>query len=245
MQDNTQKRYIHRHDRAAIFIHWFNTVCWMVLFITGMGLIFDPNINYLGMWLPNFLVSVFGSGKTVAQVHMYTGIGWALVFFVFFIFRFKMYAHFVREVMSINPARDFTWMVRKNLQLILGKNLLKKLGMSTEIPPQPFYNVGQKLFAHQTLVSGLLLFMTGLYMFIAVEFLTNPNPEFWVWARAIHFLIAGLFLAGLLVHFYMAAISSAEKPALSSMFTGEVEEEYARHHHKLWYDEVRHETKNE
>ncbi len=40
--------------------------------------------------------------------------------------------------------------------------------MSTDIPPQLLYNVGQKLFAHQTLISGMILFMTGMYMFLAV-----------------------------------------------------------------------------
>jgi len=245
MQEQSQERYIHRHDHAAIFMHWFNTVCWLVLFITGMGLIFDPQVNYLGMWLPDLLAGIFGSGKVVAQVHMYTGVGWALVFFVFFLTRYRMYVDFVHEVLKINPARDFAWMVRKNIQMILGKKGLKKLGMSTEIPPQPFYNVGQKLFAHQTLVSGALLFMTGLYMFLAVEVLANPNPEVWAWARAIHFLIAGLFLAGLLVHFYMAAISSEEKPAFKSMFTGYVPEDYARHHHELWYEEVKKKKKED
>jgi formate dehydrogenase subunit gamma len=37
----------------------------------------------------------------------------------------------------------------------------------------------------------------------------------------------------------MAAISPDERPAFFSMFTGTVPEDYAEHHHKLWYDEVK------
>jgi formate dehydrogenase subunit gamma len=35
----------------------------------------------------------------------------------------------------------------------------------------------------------------------------------------------------------MAAIAPEERPALKSMFTGSVPESYAKHHHKLWYED--------
>jgi formate dehydrogenase subunit gamma len=47
----------------------------------------------------------------------------------------------------------------------------------------------------------------------------------------------GFVFAGLLIHVYMAAIAAGERPAFISMFTGKVPEDYARHHHRLWYEE--------
>jgi formate dehydrogenase subunit gamma len=43
----------------------------------------------------------------------------------------------------------------------------------------------------------------------------------------------------LILHIYMAAISKEERPAFFSMFTGKVPEEYARHHHQLWHDQIK------
>jgi len=45
--------------------------------------------------------------------------------------------------------------------------------------------------------------------------------------------------AGLLIHIYMASIAAGERPAFISMFTGTVPEDYARHHHRLWYEKVK------
>jgi formate dehydrogenase subunit gamma len=59
------------------------------------------------------------------------------------------------------------------------------------------------------------------------------------WSIVIHFITVGLVFAGLLIHVFMAAIASGEQPALISMFTGTVPEDYAHHHHKLWLDNLK------
>ena len=58
------------------------------------------------------------------------------------------------------------------------------------------------------------------------------------WSILIHFIVVGIVFAGLLVHIYMASIAAGELPALISMFTGSVPESYAKHHHRLWYEEI-------
>ena len=54
----------------------------------------------------------------------------------------------------------------------------------------------------------------------------------------VHFITGGLVFAGLLIHIFMAAIATGEQPALISMFTGTVPEDYARHHHRLWLEDL-------
>ncbi|WP_045211460.1 formate dehydrogenase subunit gamma [Desulfonatronovibrio magnus] len=231
------EKMIHRHDKAAIFIHWFNALCWIFLTLTGLGLIKNDQINPIGAWWPSLMRSIFGSGEMLLNFHIYVGLTWAVVFILYIIFRFKDSMGFLKESFSINPARDMSWMIKKNVQLTLGDKALTKMGMGTDIPPQGFYNAGQKLFAQLTVVAGLILAVTGVIMYLSTMILNNPTPV--AWSRTIHFLMAGLAFAGLLVHIYMAAISREERPAFKSMFSGSVPESYARHHHELWYDEVK------
>ncbi|WP_028574664.1 formate dehydrogenase subunit gamma [Desulfonatronovibrio hydrogenovorans] len=230
-------RMIHRHDRAAIFIHWFNALCWIFLTLTGLGLIKNDQINPVGAWWPSLMRTIFGSGETLLTFHIYTGLIWAAVFLIYIIIRRKQTTDFLKEIFSINPTWDTAWMIKKNIQLTLGKGALKKMGMTTDIPPQGFYNAGQKLFAQLTVIAGLVLVITGVIMYISTIILNNPTPV--AWSRTIHFLMAGLAFAGLLVHIYMAAVSREERPAFKSMFSGVVPEDYAKHHHELWYNELK------
>jgi formate dehydrogenase subunit gamma len=108
--------------------------------------------------------------------------------------------------------------------------------LTPDLPPQGFYNFGQKLFAQASVVGGVVIVATGLVMFFSTISLDNPGPA--AWSRVIHYLTVGLVFAGLLVHIFMAAISREERPAFLSMFTGSVSEHYARHHHPLWYAQV-------
>jgi len=231
-----QERMIPRHDKGGIFIHWFNAVCWITLTLTGLGLI-NEHWNPLGGWYPNLMRSLFGSPEMLLTVHMYLGLFWASVMIIYVLVRFRESLAFLKEIFSIRPARDMIWMVKKNIQMTMGEKMLKKLGMTPDIPPQGFYNAGQKLFAQVTVIAALVLIVTGVTMFLSTMVLNNPTPV--AWSRTIHYLFAGLALAGLLVHIYMAAISREERPAFKSMLTGTVPESYARHHHELWYQQVK------
>ena len=59
------------------------------------------------------------------------------------------------------------------------------------------------------------------------------------WAILDHFITVGLVFAGLFILIYMASIAAGERPAFISMYTGSVPEDYARHNHRLWYEEVK------
>ena len=51
----------------------------------------------------------------------------------------------------------------------------------------------------------------------------------------IHLITVGAVIAFFFVHFAMAALMKEERPALKSMVTGEVDQDYAEHHHAEWY----------
>jgi formate dehydrogenase subunit gamma len=118
----------------------------------------------------------------------------------------------------------------------MGYKALEKLGFEPKIPDQGFYNVGQKLFAIPAVFGGVVIAVTGMIMLYSKYFVIGTTIV--QWSILIHFIVVGIVFAGLLVHIYMASIAAGELPALISMFTGTVPESYAKHHHRLWYEEI-------
>lgn len=230
------EQMIHRHTKLSIFMHWFNAFCWFALLLTGLGLISNDQLNPLGAWWPDLMRSVFGSAENLLAVHLYLGMTWAGAFLLYVLLKPRDSWLFLKEVFTVSPASDLAWLVKMNLKMTMGKKGLQRFGLTPDLPPQGFYNFGQKLFAQASVLGGIVIVATGMIMFFSTIFLDNPNPA--AWSRMIHYLTVGLVLAGLLVHIYMAAISREEKPAFKSMFTGYVPEHYAKHHHSRWYEQV-------
>jgi formate dehydrogenase subunit gamma len=240
---------IKRHTKLSIFLHWFNAASWMFLLATGIGLINNPDLQPVGMWWTNLMWGLFGSGENLLRAHVIGGIMWTGVFLIYAIFGIKQVGLFLKEIFSYSPVRDFMWLVKKGIQMTLGTRALKSLGKMLEkrganpeiaaprIPDQGFYNVGQKMFAVPSVLGGVVIAVTGIIMALSNVYFTNTAVV--RWAILIHFVTAGLVFAGLLIHIYMASIAAGERPAFISMFTGNVPEEYAKHHHRLWYEEVK------
>lgn len=219
-------------------MHWFNAICWLFLLATGLGLLQNESLQLFGGAWTRWMRHLFGSGETLLRVHEGVGILWASGFLVYGLIGFKSTTWpFVKEVMTLSPRSDIQWLFKKGVSMTLGTKILTKIGVDPELPDQGFYNVGQKLFAVPSLFGGIFIAVTGIILFLSDIVFTDPT---WVqWAILLHFLCVGLVFAGLLIHVYMAAIAAGERPAFISMFTGTVPEDYAEHHHRIWYDEIK------
>lgn len=231
------KNIIKRHTAVSIFMHWFNAVCWFFLLATGVGLIRNSDLDPIGGWWPGMMRGIFGGGETLLSAHVICGFVWIAVFFVFTLIRLrKEVRFFIREIFTFSPANDIRWIVKKGIQMTMGYGMLKRLGFEPTIPEQGFYNVGQKLFAIPAMLCSIGIAATGIIMYSSKFMILSPSVV--QWSILIHFVMAGVVFAGLLIHIYMASIAAGELPALISMFTGTVPEEYAKHHHKNWYDKI-------
>jgi formate dehydrogenase subunit gamma len=231
-------RQFKRHNGFDIFIHWFNAACWLFLAATGLGLIDNPALNPLGNGYPRVLRALFGSGGNLLLAHEIVGGLWIAAFLLYLVFNLRGALFFLREVFSVSPARDMTWMLKKQIQMTMGEKMLLRLGLDPRLPPQGFYNMGQKAFAQAAIVGSLVIALSGMVMVLSQLTLDSDRTILVAWAIMLHYLAAGVVFAGLLVHVYMAAIAREERPAFISMFTGTVPEDYARHHHLLWYEQV-------
>ena len=54
-------------------------------------------------------------------------------------------------------------------------------------------------------------------------------------AQIVHAVVGLLFIAAICVHTYMATLGT--EGALEGMMTGDVDVNWAKHHHSLWYEE--------
>ena len=236
-KNRKNKQMIRRHSAHAMIMHWFNTVCWGVLLATGLGLVDNPVLQPLGMWWVRFMHSVFGGGAQLLRVHIIWGAVWSIGFLLYgIIFLKSTTLVFVKEIVTVSLKRDLLWLIKKPLTMTVGPKIMRRLGMTPEIPDQGFYNVGQKFFAIPALFGGMIIAVTGWIMTFSKQDLTGVDTV--QWSVLIHFITVGLVFAGLLIHIYMAAIAKGELPALISMFTGKVPADYAKHHHRFWFEEV-------
>lgn len=231
---------IKRHDPSDIRIHWFNAACWFVLLVSGLGLIKNEKLNPLGAWLPDALRALFGGGSAggavLLVIHEVVGLLWLLGLLAYLAVNAGGARFFLREVFSVRPG-DFTWLVRKMLRMTVGTG--------GELPPQGYYNMGQKAFAQASVFGGIAIGVTGMVLLASDKILPASMAGVVGWAVTLHYLAVGLVFAGLLVHIYMAAISPEEKPGFRSMFTGSVPRHYARHHHGLWLETLDAQEKGE
>jgi formate dehydrogenase subunit gamma len=114
---------------------------------------------------------------------------------------------------------DLVWMVRQPLAL-LGR---------AELPPQHKLNTGQKLNGLAVAAISGTMIVTGVHLWL--------EPGAFV-ALVVH---VGGFLAWLpafAVHVYMAVINPSTRHALRAMTRGDVDRDWAEHHHPLWLESL-------
>ena len=226
---------IRRHSGSAIFMHWYNATCWLLLLFSGFALLANPRMQPVGGWWTGLWEGLFGAFGLL-RLHVVLGLAWIAVYAVYLLFRTKREAcPFLREITDLHFPGDLVWCLRKGLWLVLGERLMRRLGLNPELPPQGFYNAGQKLVAVLAVLCSLGLAATGLLMTFGAGKLSEGLLQACLLA---HFCCAGMMAVFLPVHIYMAAFAPGEAPALRSMFTGFIPLEHIRHHNPLWFKKL-------
>ena len=217
-----------RHSLADRCMHWANAVLWLLLFITGMGLVQHEALAPFGQAYPHLLRRMVGGGGNLLLVHITLGCLWMACFAAYIAFNWKNTVFFLREVFSVQ-AGDMIWLRRKMPLMVFGPALAARFGLGTTLPPQGFYNMGQKAFGMLNVLGGVTLAFSGGIMAFGIG-------STWLigWCVTMHYIAAGLVFIGLLAHLYMTLAVPSERPGLRSMFTGFVPESYAQSHHANW-----------
>jgi formate dehydrogenase subunit gamma len=197
-----------RYEFRERLMHWINGFAYLYLMLTGLA--------FWSPWLL-WIAVIFGGTQTSRMLHPWIG----LVFALSLTWMFTAWS----SQMHTTEADKKWW---NSMQHYVRNE-------DDEMPPAGRYNMGQKLLFWGFVFCGILLFLSGIILWI---------PEYLPWnARALRYaavlihpsaamLTIGLFL----IHIYMSVF--AERGALNSMIRGDVSQNFAKRYHRLWWERV-------
>lgn len=216
-----KSRLIKKHDYTTIWIHWLNAAVWATLLPTGAALINSAKYSFVPLGFSAWVSSIFQGRENLLQFHIWTGVLWAFVLLSYAIFGARRYLPIAKEIFSLNMD-DIKWQKAFFDVKILGKSL--------EMPPQGFFNAGQKMVGMTIYLMTPTIMVSGLIMSFQLL-----DPWLIQWSILAHFIAVGLICLGLPVHIFMAGVYAPEREALKSMITGYINEYFAyKHNWKFW-----------
>jgi formate dehydrogenase subunit gamma len=203
-------RLIERFNAVERAAHWTTAISFVVLALTGIVMFFGKYVI-----LPWLGYGAF-SWLTVVSKTLHNFIGPLFVFAIVVTFLI-----FVKD--NLLTSADIKWMAKFG-------------GMfgGAEVPSGRFNGLEKAWFWGGLVLLGLIMGVTGLIL----DFPNwNQGREAMQQANVVHLVAAVLFIAASLGHIYMGTIGM--EGAYRAMRDGYVDEEWAREHHALWYEEVK------
>jgi len=190
------------------FAHWLTAVSFIILALTGVALTFGrPLLIPLIGHDAFYQVAIWGKA-----IHNYLSLPFVIGLLMILVLWVK----------DNFPAReDASWF--RNMG-----GLLTRGGMH---PACGRFNAGQKVVFWATVLGGGALAVTGFMMM---------NPFAWTdidgmqTLQMIHGILAALMITLILAHIYIGSMGM--EGAFDAMGSGEVDETWARDHHRLWYE---------
>lgn len=231
-------RTITRFSGIERFAHWLMAGSFILLGITGLVSLFGRL----------YLIPVFGKDAfatlAIGSKWVHNNVAWG--------FMVGLALAFVFWVIHNLPSRtDLVWIAKGGGLFVKGVH-----------PPAKKFNAGQKVIFWSVMIlgasiaaSGLsLLFPFELPMFAKTFAILNqtglpqalgfgvlpevmaPHQEMQL-AQAWHAIVSFVLMAIVIAHIYIGSVGM--EGAFDAMGSGEVEEQWAKEHHSIWYEEER------
>ena len=186
-------------------VHWMTAISFLYAALTGLAL-----------WSHHlyWLAAVFGGGETTRWGHPWGGTLFALVLAV-------MFRNWARDMRL--DADDKVWLANAKKYAVLEEEGLPDAGR---------FNAGQKMLFWSQAVITLLLFATGV-----VLWLPESMPQgLRLAAILVHPAVATASIGAIIIHIYMG--TAAVPGAFRSMIRGGVKPAWAARHHPKWSREI-------
>ena len=213
------KKTILRHSSIELIEHWVLALSGLLLIFSGFG------------ELPMY------KRYMVTQI---PGLGWAGDFFI------NLYIHYLAGIVFVSVmvfhAIYHGWLGHQGLLPKKGDfkasliTLLSMFGFGKE-PKSDKYLAEQRLAYAYLGGVGLILVLTGLVKVIKNLPSVYLSPTLITSMTMTHTFATIFFLLGVLAHL-AALIFKVNRPLTKSIFTGEVDIEYVKERHTVWYDEL-------
>ena len=226
-----------RFNAVERFGHWLLAGSFILLGVTGLITLFGRAA----------LIPVLGketfAAVALASKWVHNNAAWA--------FMLALAMVFVSWVVHNIPNRtDLTWLAR-------GGGLFSRHSH----PPARKFNAGQKIIFWVVILLGISISLSGLSLLFPFELpmfaatfealnatglpqavglgelrtVLAPHEEM-QYAQLWHTIVAFVFMAIIIAHIYLGSIGM--EGAYDAMGSGEVEKQWAKEHHSLWYEEV-------
>jgi formate dehydrogenase subunit gamma len=210
---------IKKHSYSMIWMHWFNFVTWVSLLLSGAALIDAERYRFIPRPLLEIVASLFEGRHNMLKFHIWFGVLWIFAFAVF-LSGSIIYWPIIKSVFKID-LDDVNWVKAKFLGI---------LNIKVKLPPQGFFNGGQKIFAISVYTFTPLIIVTGVIM----AFQLLP-PMFIRASIVLHYLAVFGVIMGLPIHIFMAGFYAPERENFHAMFTGHMSEWFLfKHNYKWW-----------
>lgn len=207
------KKFVPRHQKTFALCHWLNAVAFFMLFLTALPLYADTF---------RFMYDIFGD-KTLMYAHRVFGVLFIATPIIGFFIAREGYMMMIKEVFRFGP-KDMEFMQKFPIEL---------MGKDPGMPPQGFYNGGEKMNIALQLALALVIAVTGVILWLGDGILPATITAY---AIPVHSIAAVVCFAAALGHIYLAA--GVNPDSLQGMKDGTIKASYAAHHHGAWVNEL-------
>lgn len=202
-----------RHDESVFLVHWAHALSTLLLIVTGV---------YLGfLFIPRLVASPEQAGFAL-NLH-FVGV----LVFVFSI------THHLTDLFIYGKFKEHLPEPTDFQDAIA--HYASKFGIGRQ-PREGKYLASEKLSYPMWVMTVGLILITG-FIKVSAHVWNLPAGLMGV-TTLLHDVVAMLIALNLTIHIIMSSVLPWSWPLLQSMITGYVSEEYAKHHHVKWYEEV-------
>jgi len=212
-KSNEPTKYVKRYCVPDQLMHWAVAIGFLLLMVTGFMIFFKGPASLL----------TTAAGVNLRQGHRFGAILFLGAPLLYLLFSSKRFGFLVAFKWG---KTDLGWLKAAPKHYFIGGE-----GM----PPQEKYNTGQKMYYFVAIVFGLLLALSGFALWF--DWFTGPVG---VWMLVVHDISALIVTIFFGVHLHLTVFHARERASFNAMTTGWMDAEYAEHHHKLWFDKVKH-----
>lgn len=206
---------VERFNFVSRFTHWGHTITFLLCLFTGLVLFLDS---------ADWLASIFGGFYGAGLVHRISAVLMTLVIVIFVVCNFKVIIGWIKDILRFG-MNDIMFIMKFPLEF---------MGFKVNIPPQTKFNGGEKGNSIVTPTAVIFLVLSGYIMWFPAIF---PAGLVRV-AYPVHDISMILATTMVCMHGYLGSFHPGSGESFWGMWKGTVREDWAKHHHKIWYEET-------